>query len=155
MTPSQLSAQLRHIAAKINDSKSPRRDLVANDLRLLITKISSDEIPSREPDEINEKGDKIWNLDDQHSIVESPDGSKFWYQNGKFHRESDPAIEWSDGTKMWYQNGKRHREDGPAIEFADGTKAWFLNGDRHRDDGPALEFPNGTQEWWINGEKTV
>ena len=32
-----------------------------------------------------------------------------------------------NGTKYWYLNGKRHREDGPAIEWADGTKYWYLN----------------------------
>lgn len=154
MTPSQLSAQLRHLAAKISNSKSPRRDLVAADLRLLITKIAtSDEIPDREPDEIDKKGDKTWNLDDQHFIVESSDGSQFWYRNGRLHRENGPAIQWSDGTKMWYQNGKHHRENGPAIEFADGTKEWKLNGERHREDGPAIEFADGTKEWWRNGKK--
>jgi hypothetical protein len=33
-----------------------------------------------------------------------------------------------DGDKFWYLNGKRHREDGPAIEDADGDKWWYLNG---------------------------
>ena len=32
-----------------------------------------------------------------------------------------------NGTKYWYLNGKFHREDGPAIECANGTKYWFLN----------------------------
>jgi hypothetical protein len=34
------------------------------------------------------------------------------------------------GDKFWYLNGKRHREDGPAIEYADGDKYWYLNGQR-------------------------
>jgi hypothetical protein len=34
-----------------------------------------------------------------------------------------------NGTKYWYLNGKRHREDGPAVEWADGTKCWYLNGE--------------------------
>ena len=33
-----------------------------------------------------------------------------------------------NGRKVWYQNGKYHREDGPAIEYANGSKEWFLNG---------------------------
>ena len=33
------------------------------------------------------------------------------------------------GTKYWFLNGKRHREDGPAIEWPDGSKYWFLNGE--------------------------
>ena len=35
---------------------------------------------------------------------------------------------YTNGTKFWYLNGKRHREDGPAVEYADGTKYWYLNG---------------------------
>ena len=31
------------------------------------------------------------------------------------------------GDKYWYLNGKWHREDGPAIEHASGGKAWYLN----------------------------
>ena len=34
---------------------------------------------------------------------------------------------YDNGDKWWYLNGKRHREDGPAIEWADGTKFWYLN----------------------------
>lgn len=57
-------------------------------------------------------------------------GDKFWYLNGKLHREDGPAVEYADGYKSWYLNGKRHREDGPAIECADGDKAWYLNGNK-------------------------
>jgi hypothetical protein len=32
------------------------------------------------------------------------------------------------GDKFWYLNGKLHREDGPAIERSNGDKHWFLNG---------------------------
>ena len=55
-------------------------------------------------------------------------GFKYWYVNGKLHREDGPAEAWTDGSKLWYLNGKRHREDGPAVEYADGTKYWYLNG---------------------------
>jgi len=37
---------------------------------------------------------------------------------------------YKNGTKYWYLNGKRHREDGPAVECANGTKYWWLNGKR-------------------------
>ena len=33
----------------------------------------------------------------------------------------------TNGTKFWFLNGKRHREDGPAIEYDNGYKAWYLN----------------------------
>ena len=32
------------------------------------------------------------------------------------------------GGKYWYLNGKLHRENGPAVEYADGTEEWWLNG---------------------------
>ena len=78
-------------------------------------------------------------------------GSKFWYLNGKLHREDGPAIEYPDGSKFWYLNGKRHRVDGPAIEDADGSKEWYLNGKRHRVDGPAMEWTDGTKRWFLDG----
>ena len=67
---------------------------------------------------------------------------------------SQPEMEIGpDGSKYWYLNGKLHREDGPAIEYADGEKWWFLNGKRHREDGPAVERPNGQKSWFLNNEE--
>ena len=37
---------------------------------------------------------------------------------------------YDNGDKWWYLNGKRHREDGPAFEGADGSKYWYLNGEQ-------------------------
>jgi hypothetical protein len=34
---------------------------------------------------------------------------------------------YSNGTKYWYLNGKLHREDGPAIERPNGSNYWYLN----------------------------
>jgi hypothetical protein len=56
-----------------------------------------------------------------------PDGSKFWFLNGEYHREDGPAVEFSDGSKSWCLNGKLHREDGPAVEYSNRTKSWWLN----------------------------
>ena len=80
-------------------------------------------------------------------------GNKYWYLNGKLHREDGPAIESANGTKSWYLNGKLHREDGPAVENSDGTKQWYLNNRLHREDGPAIECDNGTKQWYLNGVK--
>ena len=55
-------------------------------------------------------------------------GDKYWYLDGKLHREDGPAIEYANGDKYWYLDGKPHREDGPAIEYATGEKYWFLDG---------------------------
>jgi hypothetical protein len=64
----------------------------------------------------------------EYTVQVYPSGSKFWYLNGKCHREDGPAIECASGSKFWYLNGKCHREDGPAIECASGNKYWYLNG---------------------------
>ena len=82
-----------------------------------------------------------------------PDGTKEWYQNGKYHRADGPAVEYADGAKDWFLNGNLHRVDGPAVEYPDGTKYWFLNGKLHRVDGPALEYANGTKQWCLNDKR--
>jgi len=58
----------------------------------------------------------------------SVDGNKYWYRDGKRHREDGPALELANGNKYWYRDGKPHREDGPAIEGANGEKCWFYRG---------------------------
>ena len=78
-------------------------------------------------------------------------GDKYWYLNGKRHREDGPAIEYTNGDKEWWINDKRHREDGPAIE-SNGSKFWYLNDKLHRKDGPAIEYTDGHKEWWINNK---
>jgi hypothetical protein len=83
--------------------------------------------------------------------TEFPNGDKYWYLNGLWHREDGPAIEWSNGGKEWWVNGMLHRLDGPAIESLNGSKHWYLNNKRHRVDGPAVEFSNGNKKWYLNG----
>ena len=58
-----------------------------------------------------------------------------------------------NGHKYWFLDGKLHREDGPAIEYTNGDKEWYLNDKLHREDGPAVEWANGTKEWWLNDEE--
>jgi hypothetical protein len=88
----------------------------------------------------------------EYTVKVNTYGTKFWYLNGKYHREDGPAIEYASGNKFWYLNGKYHREDGPAVEYADGDKFWYLNGKYHREDGPAVEHANGDKWWYLNGE---
>jgi|9_EtaG_2_1085328.scaffolds.fasta_scaffold02526_5 hypothetical protein len=39
-----------------------------------------------------------------------------------------PVVkEWANGDKYWYLDGKLHREDGPAVEYANGSNLWYLN----------------------------
>ena len=89
----------------------------------------------------------------EYTVRVSDGGAKYWYLNGKRHREDGPAIERASGGKDWYLNGELHREDGPAIEWASGGKDWYLNGKRHREDGPAIERANGRKSWWLNGRR--
>ena len=36
---------------------------------------------------------------------------------------------YTNGNRFWWLNGKLHREDGPAVEYAYGDKYWYLNGE--------------------------
>ena len=65
---------------------------------------------------------------DEPAIIQ--DCSKFWYKNGKRHREEDlPAVIHADGSKYWYKNGQSHRDgDLPAKIYEDGSKFWYKNG---------------------------
>ena len=85
--------------------------------------------------------------------VESCDGYKARYREGKLHREDGPAAEYPDGSKEWSRNGKLHREDGPAAEWSDGSKSWWRNGELHRDDGPAIVNDEGYKAWWVDGKR--
>ena len=84
--------------------------------------------------------------------IEYANGTKEWWQNGKWHREDGPAIEDFDGNKFWYQYGRLHREDGPAAKDFHCNKFWYKNGLYHREDGPAIECFNGIKSWWLNGK---
>ena len=42
------------------------------------------------------------------------------------HKEYTVKV-YNDGSKYWYLNGKAHREDGPATVWADGTKQWWID----------------------------
>jgi len=87
------------------------------------------------------------------TIKTYPDGSTFWYLNGKLHRDDGPATEYSNGSKSWWTDGKWNREAGPAVVQANGSKYWYKNGSLHREDGPAVVLPGGYESWFINGEK--
>jgi hypothetical protein len=63
----------------------------------------------------------------QCETYKNADGDKFWYQNGQYHRDGGPAIEYVDGDKFWYKHGKLHRTDGPAIECADIAIEWWID----------------------------
>ena len=62
-------------------------------------------------------------------------------------------YEYEDGAKYWYAQGRLHREDGPAIEYPGSNKYWYSRGQFHRTDGTAIERSNGTSEWYYNGKR--
>jgi len=64
----------------------------------------------------------------EYKVIVHVNGDKYWYLDGKLHREDGPAVEYANGNKYWLLNGKQHREAGPAIEYANGYKYWYLNG---------------------------
>ncbi len=39
-------------------------------------------------------------------------------------------VVYEDGSKYWYRDGRLHREDGPAVEFPNGHQGWYLYGMR-------------------------
>jgi len=62
------------------------------------------------------------------------DGTRWWYQHGRFHRQDGPAIIHADGTREYYQDGLPHRDDGPAVEYADGGRSYYLDGHLFRNE---------------------
>ena len=98
---------------------------------------------------------KIFRFKNRTYCAVTPDGKKFWYLNGKCHREDGPAIICPDGTQFWVINNKIHREDGPAVIYPDGSQFWYLNGRLHREDGPAIIYSNGTVLYFKHGQSFV
>ena len=118
-----------------------------------IVKSLSDKLPKETIKSANRyKIEKLPN-GEYAQTIEKANGDKYWYQNGKLHRENGPAVEKTNGDKHWFLNAKRHREDGPAIEYADGEKQWWLNNKQHREDGPAVIRANGNKSWWLNDKR--
>lgn len=51
-----------------------------------------------------------------------------WFKYGKSHCENGPARLYANGSKEFFQNGKWYREnDLPVAEYADGKKVWIFN----------------------------
>ena len=58
------------------------------------------------------------------------------------------------GVKIWRDdNGRVHRDNDPAIDDSDGYRAYYIHGQLHRVDGPAVIDPEGHKEYWINGQR--
>jgi hypothetical protein len=49
---------------------------------------------------------KISKLSSGGELHEYPNGDKWWFLNGKLHRENGPAVEWINAYKEWCINGE-------------------------------------------------
>jgi hypothetical protein len=79
-------------------------------------------------------------------------GVKNYYLNDELHNEEGPAVECPDGSKYYFINGEYHRDGNlPAIEYPNGSKYYYINGQCHRENGPACEYASGTKEYYLNG----
>jgi len=98
---------------------------------------------------------KYSNTEEPFYDVEMNDQGTIYYYNklGLLHRLNGPAVESPDGYKEYWVNGKLHRIDGPAIDAGNGFKEYLVNHTIHRIDGPAIIYPDGSVEFWINGKQ--
>jgi len=45
-----------------------------------------------------------------------------------------PSIIWCDGSQYWYQNDKKHRDnDLPAVICSNGILEWYIHGFKQKD----------------------
>lgn len=47
-------------------------------------------------------------------------------EEGKTHRENNPAIVYAMGGCSWWANGQRHRYYGPAVTWFDNSDMYFI-----------------------------
>ena len=60
-------------------------------------------------------------------IVLDPLDTKYWYKDGKIHRDGNkPAFKSHSGIRGWAVHGDLHRLDGPAIENFNGEDLYFI-----------------------------
>ena len=82
----------------------------------------------------------------------TPNGLLVWrLPDGRWHRDSGPAVIWDNGTVEYRQFGAIHRDDGPAVTSPDGFEAWYSEGKKHRQNGPAVTYADGRTEHWLYG----
>ena len=73
------------------------------------------------------KGRVIKQVDKRHGLVMYIYRNINSSQNGVFHREDGPALEYTNGYRVWYKMGKYYREDGPARIWQNGKEEYYLN----------------------------
>jgi hypothetical protein len=79
-------------------------------------------------------------------------GTIEWKVNGKLHREDGPAIERTNGDRFYYKNGRIHRDGGEPAVITDIYVMWCKDGQYHREDGPAIQYNDGDCQYFIGGK---
>ncbi len=75
-------------------------------------------------------------------IVKIKDEGKFWFKNGKWHREDGPAKIWNSGYKSWYLDDK--------IIWASNWAKFDLKYRIILSKEPHPEYPNAQIWKWID-----
>lgn len=99
--------------------------------------------------------------DEPKVLIHEEGGYRHVTVGGQLHSIDDaPACLYPDGTQWWYREGKLHRVGGPAVVYGLGIEEWWEYGRRHRLDGPAVVYPDkpeilpqyrGVKQFWRNG----
>lgn len=53
---------------------------------------------------------------------------------------SNPMMKFSGNFIIYFQDGKIHNETGPAIITPNGSKYWYIKGKLYRENGPSIEY---------------
>lgn len=117
---------------------------------------------------IDRDGYKEFRLKSNHNLhntngpaIVYPDGSNWFYRDGKLHNLKGPAANWSNGSKEYWVNGRLHRRNEPAVNWPSGTE-WIYQYGRLVDltlekliakgEKPVAKI-QGVQAHWINGKQ--
>jgi len=73
-----------------------------------------------------DKSNKDIHMNTTKMYIDKDGTKKYRNSKGYLHRADGPAKEHPNGTNWWYKEGKYHRLDGPACEYSDGNKYWYI-----------------------------
>lgn len=86
-------------------------------------------------------------------VVVDEHGYQASYVNGLLHSEDgSPTVIGRDGKyRAWYQRGRLHNTSGPAIIWH-RYLAYYEDGLRSSRLGPAVTYEDGSKEFWLQGK---
>lgn len=73
-------------------------------------------------------------------------GDIFYFENSMLHGKNSPSIEFKNGTRWWLQKGKLHRDNGPAMIGKKEIIEYWLNGEPATEE----EIKNIKRNKWID-----